>query len=98
MDRVEQVLANVQTGMAQLQGSVAVLTTNVAVITERLGAATKTATDLDALEKRHGEHLVHDASTHATLKADLGRLWWGLGIIIAAVIGQIVMALTKGTT
>jgi prefoldin subunit 5 len=93
MDRVEQVLASVQS----LQGSVATLTTNVAVITERIGASTKTATDLDALEKRHGEHLVHDASTHATLKADLGRLWWGLGIIIAAVVGNIVATVLKGS-
>lgn len=90
-DRAEQTAV----GIARIEGGVVTLGVKLdAVSKEASNASLAVAAVRDGL----AEHETEDAERFGETKAEVRRLWWGIGLVLAAVIAQLVKALLPVST
>ncbi len=88
LDRIERAIEG-------LRLEVGALGKAMAGMVERVNTAKQTAVEVDALDDKLASHETADAATHAELRTDVRRIWWGIGIVMTGVIATLVSVLTK---
>ena len=61
-------------------------------------ANTQTQQEISTIRAELSKHQADDAAAQAELRAELRRLWWGVGIGLTAVAGAVVTLVAAGLT
>lgn len=93
-DRIERTLESLRSDMTNVREAVAALTAQFVLWQAHNNIATA---ELAAVRSDLSKHAECDAAIQAEMKAEIRRLWWGIGIVATAFFGGIVTVLTKGT-
>ena len=89
-DRVEATLEAVRNDIIVIREQLASLNTHLEMWKNTEAAQNRV---IEHLQRNISSHLESDAGVHAELKSDVRRLWWGVGMVLTALIGTIVAGL-----
>lgn len=88
--RIEHTLEAVRSDLNIVREGLATISAHLDVW-KSTGAAQTRA--LEDIQKQVSSHAESDAGTHAELKSDVRRLWWGVGTILTALAGTLIAGL-----
>lgn len=69
---------------------------NAQVTSETKHAVERVNNKIDQQKTDLGEHETEDAGNFATLRAEVSRLWWGIGIVLGGVVSTLIAVLRGG--
>lgn len=86
-NRIEFTLEAMRSDMVVVREQLATLAASIEIWKTTEAAQSRA---LEQVQRQVSTHSENDAGTHAELKADVRRLWWGVGVIITALAGTII--------
>lgn len=89
-DRIERTLERLADALGGVREQLAGL---AARVDTKLATVDAHSTELTAIRAELSAHKVETASIDAELRAENRRLWWGVGLVLSAVVGQVVAAI-----
>lgn len=88
--RIESTLEAVRADIMLVREGLASLTSHMDMWKTTEASQTRA---IEQIQRQVSSHSESDAGTHAELRADVRRLWWGVGIILTALAGTVIASL-----